>query len=51
MFPVHKALAIMSLYPDSLFHATINGQPYLMRGGIMRGFLLPNDTLSTFRKF
>lgn len=49
-FPVSKAYAILSLYPEGYFFAIVNGRRMLLKGSVMKGFILANDTLTEFRR-
>lgn len=51
MFPYEKAMKLLDLYPDALWSAQINGKMYLLRGAVMKGFILSDDEIERFEKF
>lgn len=51
LFPYKKAVALMDLYPDALFVAEVNGMLVSLHGPKMRGFLLPSDEITEFKRF
>lgn len=47
-FPLHKALAIMDIYPDATFVAEIDGEMTCLAGPHMADALLSATTITDF---
>jgi len=50
-FPFGKAMALFSLFPTATFYGMVNGDPVTLTGSVFKGFLMPGDTLTHFKKW